>query len=340
MSGTSLDGLDIAYCEFQENNDSWHFTIPFATTYPYSPTWREKLSSVENQSALLLTQLHTDFGILVAEKINNFINTHKIHPKFIASHGHTIFHQPEKSFTLQIGSGAHIAALTNIKTIFDFRSLDVAKNGQGAPLVPIGDWKLFPDYDICLNIGGIANISFQQEKKRLAFDICPANMALNYLSSLKQLSFDDKGNNAKAGQINPPLLKILNSQDYYHKNGAKSLGKEWFINNIIPLLKSSNISINDKLCTFVEHIAIQIATNIKDKGKSMLITGGGAYNNYLIERIQYHSNIAITIPEKNIIDYKEAMVFAFLGVLRMRNEINTLKSVTGATSDSISGIVI
>ncbi|MEA3503701.1 MAG: anhydro-N-acetylmuramic acid kinase [Bacteroidota bacterium] len=340
MSGTSLDGMDIAYCKFYEENNKWRYKILYAETIPYTIFWSEKLATAETKSAMELAQINVDFGLLTAEYINSFIKKHNIAPEFIASHGHTIFHQPEKSLTLQIGSGAHIATKTNTLTIYDFRSVDVAKGGQGAPLVPIGDMLLFPEYDICLNIGGIANISFQNNNKRVAFDICPANMALNYLASLKKLKYDDKGASAKQGEIDNTLLEKLNSFDFYHQKGAKSLGKEWFIKNIKPLLDNTSLNINNKLCTFVEHIAIQISLATDNIGNSMLISGGGTYNNYLIERIKHHTNYEITIPQQKIIDYKEALVFAFLGVLRLRNQVNTLQSVTGATSDSVSGIIV
>lgn len=259
-------------------------------------------------------------------------------PKLIASHGHTIFHRPEEGFTLQIGDGQEIANATGIMTINDFRTEDVEKGGQGAPLVPIGDRHLFAEYPICLNIGGIANVSYETDDKRIAYDICMANQLLNYLAGKLGYDYDNNGNFARQGTVNKELLNILNDNPYYIQNAPKSLGREFFENVQHKVIDDSQLSVYDLLATATEHIALQIAnaTNHLEATK-MLITGGGAKNQYLINRIQALSKHEIIIPETMIIDYKEALIFAFLAALKMEGKINVLSSVTGASSDSSSG---
>ncbi len=341
MSGTSLDGVDIAYCKFQFEK-KWKYEILQSTCYPYNETWKSKLKNAENTSALELQQLNIELGFYFAHLVNSFITKNNLEAiDFISSHGHTIFHQPKNNLTLQIAAGEIIAAETNIKTICDFRVLDVALGGQGAPLVPIGDQHLFNEFDFCLNIGGFANISFLQNNKMLASDICPANIVLNNIVNSINLPYDDQGMLAAKGTCNDVLLAKLNALEFYHLNFPKSLGKEWVIENINPILNAFDLSIEDILSTFVEHIAIQIAKvcNTQKSLTKILITGGGAYHTFLIDRIKFHTHHQIIIPEKNIIEFKEALIFAFLGVLRLRNEINCLSSVTGARKDNCGGVI-
>ena len=340
MSGTSLDGVDLAYCKFILTNNGWEYEIIHTACYPYSEDWKVKLANAENTSALAIHLLDTALGEYFSENISEFIKKHHIiELDFIASHGHTIFHQPENGLTLQIGAGAVIAVNTGITTICDFRKMDVAMGGQGAPLVPIGDRDLFSSYNYCLNIGGIANISFELNGQRLAFDICPANMILNHYLSDKNLLFDNEGLLARSGTVNAELLAELNKLDYYHQAFPKSLGKEWVLQNIYPTVAKYNLSANAILATLVEHIAIQIAINVNksETPASMLITGGGAYHAYLIERINTHACVQLIIPSRELIEFKEALVFAFLGVLRFRNENNCLASVTGAQKNNCGG---
>ena len=340
MSGTSLDGVDLAYCKFILTNNGWEYEIIHTACYPYSEEWKGKLANAENTSALAIHLLDTALGNYFSENISEFIKKHNITElDFIASHGHTIFHQPENGLTLQIGAGAVIAANTGITTICDFRKMDVAMGGQGAPLVPIGDRDLFSSYNYCLNIGGIANISFELNGQRLAYDICPANMILNYYLSDKNLLFDNEGLLARSGTVNAELLAELNKLNYYHQAFPKSLGKEWVMQNIYPTVDKYNLSENHVLATLAEHIAMQIAANVNKSEipASMLITGGGAYHSYLIERISAHTNTQLIIPNRVLIEFKEALVFAFLGVLRFRNEDNCLATVTGARKNNCGG---
>ncbi|NOX47646.1 MAG: anhydro-N-acetylmuramic acid kinase [Chlorobi bacterium] len=337
MSGTSLDGLDIALCSFHYQDNNWSFKILDTKTQRYPDYWLNQLASIHNAGAEDLTRLHFEYGHFLGEQVKSFIKRTGQKPDFIASHGHTIFHRPEKEYTLQIGDGNAIAAVTGLPVVFDFRSKDVALGGQGAPLVPIGDKLLFPGYDSCINLGGIANISYESNNQRIAFDICPANQVLNSLSNQLEEPFDNNGEMASEGNLNLELFERLNALGYYESKPPKSLGKEWVDENIYPLLNLFSIPIKDKLRTFTEHIALQITNIINANRGKVLITGGGAYNDFLIERIKASTSCQIEIPNNELIEFKEAMVFAFLGVLRKRNEINCLSSVTGASRNSCSG---
>jgi anhydro-N-acetylmuramic acid kinase len=343
MSGTSLDGLDLCACEFTNNQNSIEFRIVHADTIPYSEDWKEQLNNAPHLSGENLIKLHHNLGDYFGNSTIDFIQRNQLNPALISSHGHTIFHQPQNGFTLQIGSGANIAAVTGIDTICDFRSKDVALGGQGAPLVPIGDQYLFSNYAACLNLGGIANISFYQDGKRIAFDICPVNMALNYYAEKINLSYDNKGQIASSGKVIEELLSQLNHLSFYFETGPKSLGKEWFEKYFLPVIseyeKQNNSDIADILCTLVEHISIQhsqVFLNAKIKGP-VLATGGGAFNDFLISRIISNSETEIYIPEADVINFKEALIFAFLGWLYCQDKTNTLSSATGARKDSIGG---
>lgn len=340
MSGTSLDGVDIAYCRFIQTDGQWRYEIVNVQTINYNNKWIEKLTNIGKQGAINFVQTHTEYGHYLGELTNNFIKKNNLDVDFISSHGHTVFHQPEKKITFQIGDGAAIAAKCNLPVVCDFRSLDVARGGQGAPLVPIGDKLLFSEYDHCLNLGGFANTSYDEGGKRIAYDICPVNIVLNKLAKELGKDYDDKGKTATSGKINVDLLKELNSISFYEKTSPKSLGKEWFTETFFPILSKYNISIQDKLRTVCEHIAVQIAnTGTRDQNKTILLTGGGVHNDFLVSRIKAQSPHKIVIPLKKIVDFKEALIFAFLGVLRMRKEVNCLRSVTGASKDSIGGTI-
>ncbi|MEI6764771.1 MAG: anhydro-N-acetylmuramic acid kinase [Bacteroidota bacterium] len=340
MSGTSLDGVDLAYCEFRCNENRWHYAIIEAVTCPYPLGWPEKLRQLETGSALDLAKTHNELGRLYGSMVASFIETHRLKPLFIASHGHTIFHQPGNGFTTQIGDGAAIAAKCGLPVINDFRSMDVALGGQGAPLVPMGDRLLFSDFDYCLNIGGFANISYEKSGKRLAYDVCPANIVLNELAQSSGKAYDNDGNIARQGRIDEKLLNALNGLNYYKISPPKSLGREWLCAEFLPMLHESKRRLEDNMATVVEHIATQIGAAVtgNSNGK-LLLTGGGAYNNFLVERIRFHSNAQIIVPDALTVEFKEALIFAFLGVLRWRNENNGLSSVTGARADSCGGAV-
>ncbi len=338
MSGTSLDGLDLAYVEFDDENPSIYRIIK-AETFPYTKSWTEKLRTAYELSGSDLMLLHAEYGEFLGENINFFLDKNNLPvPDIVASHGQTVFHQPEKRMTFQLGSGAHIAAVTGIDTVCDFRIQDVALGGQGAPLVPIGDKILFGDYTYCLNIGGFANISYDDESnERIAFDVVPANIVLNHYVARKGMAYDDEGKISATGKIHKALLARLNELGYFSKPLPKSLGWEFVEQQVIPLINSFDLPVEDILRTYTEHIAMQIG-RIAGKGK-MLVTGGGAFNRFLTERIQHYSGALAVIPDKETIQFKEALIFALLGYLKIKNRINVLKSVTGARKNHIAGIL-
>lgn len=339
MSGTSLDGLDVVCVDFIDNKENIDWEIIASHCFKYSDKWTDSLSKAHLLSGEKLSKLHSDYGVFLGEKVNEFIKIYKIkNIDLISSHGHTVFHQPENGFTLQIGSGVHIKSTTKHTVVCDFRSEDVALGGQGAPLVPIGDKLLFDDYEACLNIGGFANISFDYNNKRIAFDICPANFVLNHLCKKINKEFDENGLIARGSQTNLNLLKKLNELDYYKTSPPKSLGREWVLKNIFPILEDFNISTEDKIATFTVHIAQQISKTAENfKINKILCTGGGTYNQFLIETLKSINPTEIHIPKQEIIDYKEAIVFALLGYLRINERVNILSSVTGAKKDISSG---
>lgn len=338
MSGTSLDGLDICFAKF-EKQDSWNFEILNAETISYSKNWEEKLKNSIHFSAEELLELHSEYGFYLGESVKNFIEKHNLENiDLIASHGHTVFHQPQKKFTLQIGDGRAIKLETNLPVIYDFRSQDVLMGGNGAPLVPIGDELLFSQYDACLNLGGFSNISLKINDQRIAFDIAPVNTVLNKLVQEFDKSFDENGNLSRTGKIDQELLSQLNSLPFYQQSHPKSLGMEWCNENVFPLFK--DIETLEILATFTEHAAQQISKVFNENQlKNVLFTGGGTYNQYLIEKIKEKTTTEIIIPQKDIIEYKEALIFAFMGVLRFNNEINVLASATGSSQDHSSGVI-
>lgn len=340
MSGTSLDGIDLALCDISENG----YKVLAAETVPYYEEWRQRLATLENASAYEYALANVELGHHFGKVINRFLKG-KERPEAIASHGHTIFHQPHLGLTTQIGDGDAIAAETGLPVVSNFRTLDVALGGQGAPLVPIGDELLFGDYEACLNLGGIANISYRDGGHRVAYDICPCNMALNRLAAMLGYPYDKGGVNARGGQVQTCLLHALDALEYYAERGPKSLGKEWFVGQFWPVVKEfigvvpSLSTVRDALATVSAHIAMQIGRVLEaQKIGSLLVTGGGAWNSYLVEQIgEYSPSTVITVPDELIVNYKEALIFAFLGYLRLNGKVNTLASVTGAKCDSVGG---
>ncbi|MDD3875668.1 MAG: anhydro-N-acetylmuramic acid kinase, partial [Bacteroidales bacterium] len=321
MSGTSLDGVDLAYCVFHQIDGVWSFHIPFAETYSYSKEWVNTLGLLQNCDASTFAETNIRYGMFLGSITAAFIKKNQLKPLLIASHGHTIFHKPDKKITVQIGSGASISTETKCIVINDFRSQNVALNGQGAPLVPIGDKLLFSDFSSCINLGGFANVSYEISGKRVAFDISPFNIVLNEIFQnehpLSNIAFDTGGCFASTGSVNSILLEKLNALDFYLKPLPKSLGREWLEEQFLPILKTTSLSNRDKMRTVAEHIAIQISKVIIESGLTgkVLMTGGGVYNSFIISRIkELCPDHQIIIPEKKIIDFKEALIFAFLGL--------------------------
>lgn len=337
MSGTSLDGLDLAIVKLDVFNGHWTYELLSGESLEYTQKWKHKLKNAISLDSDNLETLDQNFGEYIGKSIKNLIAKENVTPDFIASHGHTVFHQPAQGITRQIGNAAAIYEQTSIPIINNFRALDISLGGQGAPLVPIGDKLLFNDYTYCLNLGGIANISFEKDAERHAFDICPFNMSLNYLTLLLGLPFDQGGNLAKSGEINLELLDQLNDISYCNTRPPKSLGYEDFLALWKPTLDNSKASIKNKLNTVVEHCAYQIGKSIDSGGNSILVTGGGAYNDYFISRFKTHTDNEVFVPSDDIIEFKEAIVFALLGALKLRGESNCLSSVTGAAEDNSGG---
>ena len=340
MSGTSLDGLDMALCRFVHEGSKWQYEMLQCETVSYPTEIIDLLTVAYSGTAYELALADQRLGRFMADSVNRFLSQASCRSDYIASHGHTIFHRPEQGITVQIGSGAVLAAQTGIPVICDFRSADVAMGGQGAPLVPIGDELLFADYDACLNLGGFSNISFRQNGHRVAFDISPCNMALNDLARQLGQPFDKDGQTATQGQLEQSLLKQLNELPFYALRGSKSLGREWYEQTFQPIVAANNSSVQDKLRTVTEHIAVQLAAVINQvQGDKVLVTGGGAKNNFLLQRVRAHCTHQLIVPDAMTVDYKEALIFAFLGVLRLRGEVNCLADVTGAPKDHCSGAI-
>lgn len=335
MSGTSLDGLDIAYITFFFRKNKWEYQLGECKTIPYSTLWEKELKTLSSKNKKYISDTDKKYGIYLSRCVNDFIKENDLKVDLICSHGHTIFHEPQKKITLQIGDGKIISQECKTSVAFDFRSMDVKLGGQGAPLVPVGDHLLFSDYKYCLNLGGFSNFSYQENGKRIAFDISPLNVILNKYSNFLGYTYDDKGKIAQNGILNKDLFNELNRLQYYHNKAPKSLGIEWVSENFIPIIEKHKESAENILRTCLEHFAFQIGSKLKtDK---CLVTGGGAFNTFLIKRINHFSNAKIIIPENKLVEFKEALVFGFLGVLKLENQINCYKSVTGASQDSISG---
>ena len=338
MSGTSLDGLDLCYVHFKKKS-SWCFKIICSDTISYEPQWIDTLQSAIYFDDKELDELDENYTEFLSDRILEFVKDHSIKElDAICSHGHTILHEPKKGITKQIGNLPSIATRLKTTVVCDFRVQDVELGGQGAPLVPIGDKLLFSEYTYCLNLGGFANISFQKGEERIAFDICPVNIILNHYARQLGVAFDDGGKMARLGMLNEKLLYSLNELTYYMKQPPKSLGLEWVNTHVFPLIDSFKMNKKDILCTLVEHMAFQISQQIDHSSEAkVLVTGGGAFNTFLIERLKKLTASAIVIPSEEIVNFKEALVFGLLGVLKIRNEINCLSSVTGAEYDHSSG---
>jgi anhydro-N-acetylmuramic acid kinase len=351
MSGSSLDGLDIAFVEFHQTSGAWQYEIKAADCLPYSEEWIKKLKGATSLNALDYQLLHTEYGHYIGHRLNEFITRHQLQyqVQLIASHGHTTFHVPGKKMTAQLGDGAAIAAVTGINVVSDLRAMDVALGGQGAPIVPIGEKLLLGDYSFFLNLGGIANISYNHPDRYIAFDVCPANRVLNMLAHHAGKLYDNGGALAATGTVNDSTLKMLNELEYYQLPYPKSLANDFGTDVVYPLLRHLNTA--DGMRTAVEHIALHIGNAVQQllngvqppvTNKKLLATGGGAHNTFLIQRLQAvlePVGIELVIPDKNIIDFKEAIIMALIGVLRWREENNVLASVTGATRSSIGGAV-
>lgn len=351
MSGSSLDGLDLAFIEFEETGGKWNFEIIATDCISYNNDWIQKLQKAATASAYDFTLLHSDYGWYIGNCVNEFIDRNDLHHKvqLISSHGHTLFHAPHLKMTTQLGHGAAIAAATQINVVSDLRMMDVAFGGQGAPIVPIGEKLLFNNYSLFLNLGGIANVSLKNGDQYIAFDICAANRVLNMLANNAGKDFDEDGTMAAAGNVFLPLLTRLNALSYYAKPHPKSLDNAFGTGDVMAIIDAFDISNEDKLRTYVEHIVVQIKNSLEksivadaSQQRQMLVTGGGAFNRFLVDQLSYRLKpigIEVVVPDKEIVNYKEALIMGLIGVLRWREEYNVLSTVTGATRSSIGGAV-
>lgn len=343
MSGTSLDGVDLVYVTLSVKQNTWSFELVKGQTVAYSAEWRAKLKSALGLNKKGLDQLDEQYTVHLASIITAFIQENALETvDFVCSHGHTILHRPDLGYTVQIGNLSLLADLVQHKVVCDFRVQDVLLGGQGAPLVPIGDRLLFSEYTACLNLGGFANVSYENALNyRIAFDLCPVNVLLNEQANKLGLLYDPEGTKAQTGTVCQPLLEALNALDYYAKTPPKSLGVEFVGSNIQPLLALYPLCPEDYLATFVEHIAMQIAAGIQlPKQSKILVTGGGAFNTYLMSRLAFYApSYVFVVPDPLVVNYKEALIFALLGVLKVRDEVNTLASVTGAQYDHSAGVI-
>ncbi len=335
MSGSSLDGLDLALCTFTVTGDRWQFSLDDACTVPYEDQFRMRLKQVMHGTALELVRLDRDLGDRIGHACKAFLAGKSV--DVIASHGHTIFHKPDEGLTAQIGHGARIAAIAGMPVTTDFRILDVALGGQGAPLVPLGEKLLFTGHCTFLNIGGICNIALHEKDRVLGYDVCIGNQALNLLAEEAGLPFDRDGMLARSGTLHRPLLEQLNALPFHRQPPPRSLGREWFEAEVCPLIADRTLPVQDRMRTVVEHIAEMIALALKGRNDPLLTTGGGAHNTFLMERLNALLESEVVVPEKRVVDFKEALIFAFLGVRRLRGESTALASVTGAVRDSVGG---
>jgi anhydro-N-acetylmuramic acid kinase len=349
MSGSSMDGLDIACIDFEYENGKIKWNISQAETFPYSEMWQSRLINLPHQNAMAFSKTHTFYGHYLGQLVNEFISKHNIEPDFIASHGHTIFHSPEERLTVQIGDGAAIAVITGYPVVSDFRTQDIALGGEGAPVAPIADKYLLPGYDFYLNLGGIDNISCNINGRFVAFDIGSANQTLNAIAQGMDMEYDEDGRIAKTGELIEPLFRKANAHEYFKEAYPKSLANQFVQENLVPLFVNFDALWEDKMRTACEHIAFQIANaisvvvekeNFKKENYKMIITGGGALNSFLVECIRkYCENVEVVIPDREIIEFKEAALMALMGLLRIENQTNTLHSVTGAKHDTVSGAI-
>ncbi len=351
MSGTSMDGLDIAYCQINEDAGKWSYKFLKAETIPYPVKWKLRLEQLVLQNAVTYIKTHAFLGHYYGTEVKAFIERHQLDGEldFVASHGQTIFHQPENRFTSQLGDGAAIAAITGYPVICDFRGIDVALGGQGTPITPIADKLFYPEYKYLLNLGGISNITCHIGDRYIAFDITPVNLILNRLAKNAGHEYDEGGNMARTGSVSNHLLEELNSSWYYEKDYPKSMSGGWVSKVMLPVVTHHQISNEDKLRTLVEHIAVQIGKSLNrvmdkesvniSKVDRMLVTGGGALNKFLIERISEKVPVTVVVPDAETVNFKEALMIGLMGVLRARNEINCLGTVTGAERDNIGGVI-
>jgi len=349
MSGSSLDGIDLALTTFEVETQPkgelrvLHWEIEKSKTIPYPAQWVSDLQKAPEMSGLELSLLHSKLGNYFGQVVLEFSKETDSPIDYISSHGHTVFHYPQKKMTLQIGDGAAIAALTGIDVFDNFRLQDIAAGGEGAPLAPIVDAYLFPEIKYTLNLGGIANINIKTANGYLAYDLCGANQILNALSKEAGKEYDENGQIAAKGQIIPKLLRQANQWDYLRLAPPKSLDNRQVQNHTVRLFSSYPSPLEDRMFTAVHHIGYQIAASIHPHvgfvPEQLLITGGGALNTFLVSVIKEYlsPNIEIIKAPDSLINFKECVLMGLLGLLNIYQLPTTLPSVTGAKWKTVGG---
>lgn len=351
MTGSSLDGVDIVYTKITASEKKYSYEILMTDCVKMPAKWKLRISQLVLQNAVTYLKTSAFFGQFLGEILLDFITRNQIENQldFIASHGQTIFHQPENKFSSQIGDGSVIAAITGFPVICDFRSVDVALGGQGAPVAPIANKLFYPEYSLFLNLGGIGNLAANINGKYVAFDFTAVNLILDKIAKELELEYDDEGKIAAFGNFSETLFDSLNHSIYYNKSYPKSLSGGWVSKVMLPIISRSPLSHADKLHTVVYHVAYQLKNAISmieakenisfSKNDKMLATGGGVFNRFLMQIIQEKIGVSVTIPDHQIIKFNEAVLMALMGVMRVRQETNIMSSVTGATYDTIGGAI-
>jgi anhydro-N-acetylmuramic acid kinase len=340
MSGSSLDGLDLAICSF---TDQSIFTIHNSTTIELPLDLRTKLKNFSTLNAFQIADLDAYFALFSAHSIRDFTNNWIGGISLVVSHGHTLYHNPANAVSWQIGNGGIIAAVTGIDTLCDLRVQDVALGGQGAPLAALVDLNLFKDYTGLLNLGGIANITINQSNTVYSWDISPCNQVFNHLAQKEGKEFDKGGSIARSGKILMELIHKWQENTYFSQMPPKSMDNTWVKENYIKEIDKIDQPVKILMASFAEFVAIQLSKDLKsldlNPGK-ILVTGGGAFNAHFISRLKVHLsplNWVVEVAEESLINYKEAMLMAYMGHRYINKKTNTISTATGAEKDLISG---
>ena len=339
MSGSSLDGVDLCLISFKKDQ-SWDFKVIKYVQLSLSEELRKRLKNSENLNAREIHELDIDYGFWLGNQIKTFL-ANDSGVKVIGIHGHTVFHDPKKNLSIQIGNGEVISHVTGLPTVDTFRIKDILHGGQGAPLVPIGDCLLFPDFQAWVNLGGIANITVKKEKGIMAWDIAPCNQVLNFLAGKLGHEYDKNGTIAASGHLLDEWLNELEKPAFFHQTPPKSLDNQWVKQHLITDLPTNTPDALHTYCFFLSKQIHQAVKRFSSPSTKILFTGGGANNLFLIDQIkkQLSPSFQVIVPDKIIIDYKEAIIFGFLGLLRFLNQRNVLGEATGSNSDTISGVL-
>jgi len=337
MSGSSLDGLDLAMCHFTTEYD---FVLGKNTCIPYSQKWEQRLAASKGLNHKQICLLEADYSLYTSTLIRDFIQDES--PDYISSHGHTLLHSPDEHYSYQLSKGSYMAAHLGVPVISDFRLQDMAKGGQGAPIAPVVEKYIFNGYDSYLNLGGICNCSFHNDNEITAYDIGPCNQLLNALAKLKGKAYDHNGEIAKTGKVIKALYQGAISHPFYSKDYPKSLDNQFVQTEFVKEFVNYSATVEDKLRTAVELIVHIIVSEYSEKTSTLFVTGGGAFNTFLISRLRDSLaliKVDLIIPSKEIVECKEAILMALMGYLRVHNKVNVFSSVTGATSNTVAGCI-